>query len=199
MAFARRHCNGVLLPDGTVLIVGGTGGTGIERCCRPGVLVAERWSPATGVWTKLASMSVPRLYHSSAILLPDGRVLVAGSGRGSGGVDYENAQIYSPPYLFAGTRPTITTAPGRVGYGGTLAIGTSTPPSITGAILIKCASTTHDNNMSQGVQRFTSVTRTTSGITVKVASNRNALPPGYYLLFVPAGGVPSLGRAIRIG
>jgi hypothetical protein len=145
-------------------------------------------------------MSVPRLYHSTAILLPDARVLVAGGGRGSGGVDYENAQIYSPPYLFAGARPSITSAPATIGYGQNLAVGTSTPSSITGAILIKLAATTHDDNMSQGVQRFsvTGTNRTATGIAVKVASNRNALPPGHYMLFVIASGVPSVARIIRV-
>ena len=199
MSFARRHCNGVLLPDGTVLAVGGTSGDGNNNAAGR-VLIAERWNPATGIWTKLASMSVPRLYHSTAILLPDARVLVAGGGRGSGGVDYENAQIYSPPYLFAGARPSITSAPATIGYGQNLAVGTSTPSSITGAILIKLAATTHDDNMSQGVQRFsvTGTNRTATGIAVKVASNRNALPPGHYMLFVLASGVPSVARIIRV-
>jgi hypothetical protein len=198
MAFARRHCNGVLLPDGTVLAVGGTSGDGNNNAAGR-VLVAESWNPATGVWTRLASMAVPRLYHSSAMLLPDGRVLVAGGGRGSGGVDYENAQIYSPPYLFRGPRPAITSAPATVGYGQALPVGTSAPADVTGAVLIKCASTTHDNNMSQGVQRFRTPARTAGGISVKVTSNRHALPPGHYMLFVLAGGVPSRARIIRVG
>ena len=198
MNFARRHCNGVLLPDGTVLAVGGTSGNGTNNA-KGRVLVAERWNPATGIWSRLASMTVPRLYHSTALLLPDARVLVAGGGRGSGGVDYENAEIYSPPYLFGAARPSITSAPDAIGYGQTLTVGTSGSPAVTGAILIKCGATTHDNNMSQGVQRWTTVTRTGSNIAVRVASNRNQLPPGYYMLFVLAGGVPSIARMIRVG
>ena len=80
MNFARRHCNGVLLPDGTVLAVGGTSGNGTNNA-KGRVLVAERWNPATGIWSPLASMTVPRLYHSTALLLPDARVLVAGGGK----------------------------------------------------------------------------------------------------------------------
>ena len=198
MAFARRHCSGVLLPDGTVFVVGGTSGQGTNNAAGR-ILVPEIWNPANGLWKQMAAMQTPRLYHSSALLLPDARVLVAGGGRGSGGVAYENAELFSPPYLFAGTRPTINSAPASVGYGATLSVGTSAPAAITGAILIRCGSITHGNNMSQGVKRFTSVARTANGIRVTIPSNRSTLPPGPYMFFVLAGGIPSVAEIVTVG
>ena len=77
------------------------------------VLPAEIWNPDTETWTTVAPLQNGRLYHSTALLLPDGRVLMAGGGQlpGSVATDQKNAEIYSPPYLFKGPRPTITAAP----------------------------------------------------------------------------------------
>jgi len=112
MSAARRSLNAVMLPDGKVLAVGGTRGAGFNNGS-PGmpVLTAEMWDPATEAWSVMAAGTVPRLYHSTAVLLPDARVLVAG------GNDFTQTEIYSPPYLFAGTRPSISSAPASVGRG----------------------------------------------------------------------------------
>ena len=79
MAYPRSYLNLTPLPDGTVLATGG-GTTTDGGNLNDGVLPAEDWNPATGQWTTWASMAVPRLYHSIAMLLPDGRVFVAGTG-----------------------------------------------------------------------------------------------------------------------
>ena len=82
MSIPRRHLNSTLLPDGTVLVTGGTYGPGHNNAATP-VFAAELWNPATETWTTLASASVPRLYHSAAMLLPDGRVMTNGGERNS--------------------------------------------------------------------------------------------------------------------
>src|SRR5262249_44488438 len=116
MAFARSFVNLTSLPDGTVLATGGdTEKSGFDAA--NGVLDAELWNPTTGAWNTMAKMTEVRLYHSGAVLLPDGRVFVAGGGGDPGVPDHKTAQIYSPPYLFKGPRPTITSAPGTVQYG----------------------------------------------------------------------------------
>jgi len=107
-----------VLPDGKVLAVGGS--TSMSQTAdSTAVLSAEVWDPSADSWTALASMQVPRIYHSTAVLLPDGRVLVAGSGHQNNvtGPGEYNTQFYSPPYLFNGPRPTITSAPTSVTYG----------------------------------------------------------------------------------
>jgi hypothetical protein len=101
MTFPRCSQNTTLLPDGTVLVTGGavdSVGTDVANAVYP----VELWSPATETWTTLASMNAPRLYHSEALLLPDGRVLISGGGRF---YDYPdpndqlNAEFFAPPYL----------------------------------------------------------------------------------------------------
>src|SRR5215472_5506726 len=94
--------------------------------------------PATHQWTTLATDSVYRGYHSSALLLPDGRVLAAG-----GEIGGASAEMYSPPYLFAGTRPTISAAPSGVVYGQTFSVQTPDAASITNVNWIRLGSVTH--------------------------------------------------------
>ena len=91
MNYRRREHNATLLADGTVLVTGGTSSPEFNDA-RQAVLPAELWNPATGAWTRMPAMQVPRCYHSTAILLRDGRVLSGGGGRPAavGGVDNLN-------------------------------------------------------------------------------------------------------------
>ena len=122
MAFGRRQHNLTVLADGTVLASGGNSSGASLVDLNAGVYPAELWDPATGQWRTLAAMQVTRQYHSSALLLPDGRVLSSGGGI-CGTCDQvgylaKNAEIFSPPYLFQadGTlapRPSIDAAPAQ--------------------------------------------------------------------------------------
>jgi hypothetical protein len=196
MAYPRRHLNAVVLPTGEVLVTGGSRGTIFNDYKRP-VFAAELWSPATGLWTTLASNAVPRVYHSTSILLPDGRVLHTGSG--DAGPDQRNAELFSPPYLFNGARPEITGVPDSVGYGTSFSVLTPQAAEIVKVSLIRLGSTTHAFDMNQRFQRL-SFTRLADGLSVSVASDPNRTPPGHYMLFVLNGnGVPSVGRIIWVG
>jgi hypothetical protein len=99
MAYPRRHLNATVLPNGQVLVTGGLSGTGFSDIATA-VHPAEVWDPATGQWSTLASNTANRGYHSTAVLLPDARVLVAGSGDAAGEPRELTAEIFSPPYLF---------------------------------------------------------------------------------------------------
>jgi hypothetical protein len=200
MVFPRTYHNLTLLPDGNVLATGGgitTDAIGLSGA----VKAAELWSPATETWTTMASMQRPRLYHSTALLLPDGRVLVAGGGRYFGNSDQSDqlsAELYSPPYLFKGTRPVITFAPGLAGYGGTINIQTPDASRIAAVSLIKLGSVTHTNNMDQ---RFLPLAFTMNGATLSVhtPANANLAPPGYYMLFiVDTNSVPSVAVILNL-
>ncbi len=151
MAFSRSFLNLTVLPDGTVLATGGEttkDGTNLANA----VLPVELWSPASGAWTTLAPMAQARLYHSVAVLLPDGRVLVGGTGadQPSGVPDELTAQIYSPPYLFKDARPTITSVPpSPIAYGSSFFVGTPNAASIASVALVAPSAVTHSVDMNQ--------------------------------------------------
>ena len=191
MSVARRQMNTTVLPDGKVLATGGTSGPGFNNVTTP-VLAAELWDPATEAWTTMASGTIPRLYHSSAVLLPDARVLI------SGGNDYTQTEIFSPPYLFAGARPSIASAPATAGRGQSIFVGTPDAAGITGVTWIALPSVTHSNNMNQGVFRSASITQSAGGITI-AAPNDPTGPPGFYMLFLLRNGVPSEAKVVQLG
>jgi hypothetical protein len=187
MNSARYNHNLVLLADGTVLAVGGGGGGG--RYSNP-VLSAELYDPKTGVWTTMASQSVQRTYHSTAVLLPDGRVVSAGSDNGvSTQVTYE---IYSPPYLFKGLRPVIKGAPNAITYNTKFTFSSLNASTISRVALVRPGATTHADNFDQ---RYVDLTYTASGNTITATSpiNGSMAPPGYYMLVVVnSKGIPSV-------
>lgn len=192
MHFARRQHNAVILPDGKVLIVGGSSGSGFDNSATP-VLPTEMWDPATGAFTVMASIATYRGYHSTALLLPDGRVLSAG-----GNVGGPNAQLFSPPYLFAGARPAIGSAPTSASYGQTIFVSSPDAASISQVTLLRNASVTHTNDMS-GRFMHLSFTKTSTGLNVTMPANANLAPPGYYMLFILNGsGVPSVGSIVQM-
>jgi len=198
MAYARRQLNTTLLADGKVLVTGGSSGGGFNNEAYA-VLTAEMWDPQTEQWTKMASQQTPRLYHSIACLLPDGRVLSAGGGMASNYKDYPSAEIYSPPYLFKGPRPTITSAPTSVRYGETFFIETPDSSEIAKITWIRLPSVTHSFDQNQRLN-FLSFSQTTGGLKVTAPASGNLCPPGHYMLFIlNRNGVPSVAKIIRIG
>jgi galactose oxidase len=197
MAFARRHMNATILPTGQVLVTGGTSGTEFSDESRA-VHAAEMWNPATGSWRTLASNAVSRAYHSTSVLLKDGRVLHTGSGHAAGAIDHYDAEIFSPPYLFQGARPKISSAPSAVGYGQAFFVGTADPAAISRVTWLRLGSVTHAFDMNQRFNEL-SFTRTTDGLTVNAPGSRNLAPPGHYMLFIlNQKGVPSTARVVRI-
>jgi hypothetical protein len=197
MAHARRQQNATVLPDGTVLVTGGSSASGFD-VPSGAVYAAELWNPATNTWITLASAAKYRGYHSWALLLPDGRVLNGGGQLNqTGQANGSNAQVFSPPYLFKGAQPTITSAPTSVSYGQTALIGTN--DSIAKVSWIRLSAVTHSFNQEQ---RFLplSFTAATGGINVSFPSSANLSPPGYYMLFLlNSAGVPSVAKIINIG
>jgi hypothetical protein len=207
MAYGRRQHNLTVLADGTVLATGGNSSGASLVDLNTGVYPAELWNPATGQWKTLAAMQVTRQYHSTALLLPDGRVLSSGGGI-CGTCDQvgylaRNAEIFSPPYLFQadGTlapRPVIDSAPSSIGYEGAFDIGTTNPGSMTKVALIRLGAVTHSDNMEQ---RYVPLSFTAGATTLTAAGppNANVAPPGPYMLVVVDGnGVPSVARMISV-
>jgi len=199
MSFARTYHSTTLLPDGNVLVTGG-GTTTTAGDVADAVLPAEMWSPATETWTTLASMSAPRLYHSEALLLPDGRVLIMGGGRFDNSnevTDQLSAEFFAPPYLFRGPRPTITSAPSKLSYGQNFTVSTPDAGRIANVVLIRFGADTHDINMSQRYLPL-SFAIGTGSLIVTAPVNSNLAPPANYMLFlVDTLGVPSLAAVVH--
>jgi uncharacterized protein YjdB len=187
MNYARYNENLVLLADGTVLAVGGGGGGGEYN--NP-VYSTELYNPTTAQWTLLASQTIQRTYHSTAVLLPDGRVLSSGSDNMA--LTEMTYEIYSPPYLFNGARPVIQSAPTSLTYGANFTITTSDASTITRVALVRPGATTHADNFDQ---RYVDLAFTLGSGTIQATAppNGSEAPPGYYMLvIVNASGVPSV-------
>jgi len=209
MAFGRRQLNLTVLADGKVLATGGNSSGAPSVDMNAGVYPAEQWSPATGTWKTLASMAVTRQYHSTALLLPDGRVLSAGGGICApcdrDGYLAKNAEIFTPPYLFKkdgsgdlAPRPRITSAPNSAGYGSHIQIETPDAASIRKVALVRLGAVTHSVNMEQ---RYVPVNFTagTDSLAATIPKNVDVAPPGYYMLFIlNRAGVPSVATMVQL-
>lgn len=198
MSFPRRQFNATLLPDGRVLVTGGSSGAGFNNSATP-VLPAEVWDPATGLWTQWASLSIYRGYHSTAVLLPDGRILSGGgssSAQEGGGIS--SAEVFSPPYLFRGTRPTITSAPVGITYGQTFLVNTPDAAAVAQVTLVRLGSVTHAFNQNQRIN-FLSFTQAPGALSITAPSDGNQAPPGHYMLFLLDGNkIPSVASIVRL-
>ncbi|GIF08284.1 galactose oxidase early set domain-containing protein [Actinoplanes siamensis] len=192
-AQGKMYVSAVILPDGKVFETGG----GLHNRADP-VHEASMYDPATDTFTPgMAVDPVPRGYHSSAFLLPDGRVMAIGDNPGNGTFDMR-ISVYSPPYLFRGARPQITGLSGTDWtYGSSNTITVDQP--IVKAELIRPAAVTHSSDPNQ---RFVDLPMTVDGnrIALNLTSNPNLAPPGWYMLFaVGANGVPSVAKWVKVG
>lgn len=212
MNFRRRQHNGVILPDGTVLVTGGTRGVGGPdngfNDLAPGqpVHTAELWDPATERWTVMAAEAVDRCYHGTAVLLPDATVLSAGSGeyrpdnvRDNDPEDsHRDAQVFSPSYLFKGPRPEITSAPDSVAYGERFAVATPRADDVGRVSWVRLPSVTHSFDQNQRIN-FLQFTAGAGEVTVTAPASANACPPGHYMLFLLSrAGVPSIAHVVQV-
>ncbi len=197
MKYQRHWATSTVLPDGDVLVTGGgrenNGGGGYATN-------AEIWDPETGDWTEVV---VPhehaRLYHSAALLLPDGRVMIGGGGA-PGPRNYTDVEYYSPSYLFDGEEPAVRPeidAPNRIGYDGTF--GVETTGAVSRVTLVRNGSVTHGFNNDQSFQDLEFTQSGTGELTVTAPQDGTYAPPGSYMLFVfDADGTPSVAKILDI-
>lgn len=222
MTYPRRQLSAVIMANGQVLVTGGSGGAGSNPAA-PAQLVSEVWDPHTQVWTPLAAMHNARLYHSNTLLLPDGRILSAGSGEPPAQItasdtssgdslsmvgdtlnDQRNAELFSPPYLYnpdgtlaLASRPIISSVPASVSLGQQFTVQTQNVVADT-VLWIRLGAVTHAFNESQRVN-YLPFTQSGGTLTVTAPSSHNSAPPGHYVLYVlNAMHVPSIGAIIQL-
>jgi galactose oxidase len=202
MAYRRAFINSAVLPDGSVVVVGG------QAYAKPftdtgAAQAPELWDPATGRFTILTPEAVPRTYHSVAALLPDGRVFSGGGGLcGNCTTNHLDGQILTPPYLLNsdGTeraRPVIESAPATTSQGSTITVRTTgSTPRFS---LVRTSSVTHSVNSDQRRIPLTATTADGVNYRMQIPGDRGVVLPGFYLLFaMTAEGTPSVARFIHI-
>jgi hypothetical protein len=199
MTVPRRQINATILADGKVLVTGGSSQCGFTNEAGA-VFLAEVWDPATGAWTQLSNASVVRVYHSTTLLLPDGRVLSTGSGDGGGVTQQRTYEIFSPPYLFKGARPTYNLARTDMHYGVPFTVATANAASIRKVTLIRLASSTHAFDMGQRINTLAyQAAADGQSLTLTPPAAGRIAPPGPYLLFILNDkGVPSVAQTILL-
>lgn len=184
----RSLCSAVLLPDGNVFVCGG-----IQRTNSPCTL----FNPQTNSWSAMAALPSIRDYHSVALLLPSGKVMMAG---------WHNTaiEIYSPPYLFRGARPVISSAPALVHHGQSFVIESPDASSIVKVVLVRPMAATHQTDTEQKILEMPYIhdhanpTRLT--LTAPHGGHPHSLAQqGYYMMFaINTNGVPSVATWIYL-
>jgi hypothetical protein len=201
MSVPRVTMNAVLLPNGKILTLGGSTSFNDASTAH---LNAETFDPVAQTWTPSGSEAYARMYHSSALLLPDGTVWVAGSNPTRDWWE-PHMEIYKPPYLFTSTgaaaaRPAISTVPAVVGYGQTFTVGTSTNAnSISKVVLMRPGSNTHAFDSEQRLLYTYFSATSASALSVTSPTSQGAAPPGWYMVFIIDGnGVPSVAKFLQL-
>ncbi|MDH3303429.1 MAG: DUF4214 domain-containing protein [Acidimicrobiia bacterium] len=213
LSSTRQWLDGTLLPDGRVLVTGGAVRSSSQRVDDPiatygSSFTAEIWDPRTGEWTVGDSAQVPRLYHSTALLLPDGRVLTAGGGS-PGPITNTDAELYHPDYLTRADgspmpRPTIDgVSDVTLTAGQRLVISVPDGADIARVTMVKSGSVTHSFNMDQRFVELDFVMNrdTANGdrVVTHLPDNDAVITPGYYLLSVlDSNGIPSESEMVKV-
>ncbi len=217
MIHPRYYPYTVILPDRRLLVVGGRRGRGEHPHGPPSPMPehhphppstepqpdpeaiheTEIFDPGSQTWQQMSSMAKDRLYHSNAILLPDGRVMVAGSNIARG-TNELTIELYSPPYLFGGDRPRIEHAPAQIRYAAMFELTTSNAGDISEVALMRPSATTHcfDTEQRYVGLRFSASSDTT--ILAEAPADRFVAPPGYYMIFILRDGIPSKGTFLQL-
>lgn len=198
-----RYPSASLLPDDSLLVAGGSG----DYRGRGGsdVLEARLYDAKTDTYRRVADPAVGRNYHSGSVLLPDGRVMIFGSDplysdkiNTRPGTFEQRIEIYTPPYLYRGSRPELTAGPKSIERGGTGLFTTRQASSITSAKLMRPSAVTHVTDTDQRSIDL-AVEKSADGITVTVPKNRALVPSGWYMLFVTdQEGTPSEGMWVEV-
>ena len=194
--------NSIVLPDGKVMVVGGNS-SGIQFSDEGTQLTPELWDPDTGIWQELAQHMVPRNYHSTGLLLKDGRVASLGGGLCGGcPTNHQSGQFYEPPYLFnadgtPATRPEITGGEAIASVGDVINLQGSA--DLVKFNMVRLVALTHHHTTDQRLVPLSIQSSNAGSYQLTIPSNPNVVIPGYYWIFgFNADGVPTVGHTINV-
>ncbi|MBA2365584.1 MAG: DUF1929 domain-containing protein [Actinobacteria bacterium] len=180
-----------ILADGTVAAVGGGEA---YKYTRPKKTL-EIYDPSSGTWSNMLPQQASRMYHSTSLLLPDGRLWSAGQDSG----DFKTkVEVYSPPYLFRGPRPTIQSSPQQISYNSSFSISTPDATNISKIALVRPGSVTHQIDTDQ---RYVTLGFSASDgqLAAQAPVSGTVAPPGWYMLFIlNSQGVPAVANWIHL-
>ena len=185
----RSLCSGVLLPDGKLFVCGGIQSPN-SRC--------TLFDPVSNTWSDMATLASVRDYHSVAILLPSAKVMVAGWNN-------TTIEIYSPPYLFDGPQPTISSAPNTVHHGSTFTIESPDADTIVKVVFVRPMAVTHQTDSEQKVIELLPFVHdhvNPTRITLTAPDGGHPHPiaqRGHYMMFAINNlGVPSVAKWVYL-
>jgi Galactose oxidase-like, Early set domain len=213
----RWFSTAVLLPTGKVMDFSGANRDEVDA---PGtgfpIRQAEQFDPETGRWTAMASAGEERTYHNTALLLPSGQVLVGGHAPiatldtfnftlpGGFTEQFRNPsfEIYDPPYMFWGPRPTISAVSSNFARGASVTVSTPDAASVASVVLVRNTALTHVVDGDQRSVELPITSRSSGSLQVTVPGSSAVLPPGPYMLFVnkrtAKGLQPSAARQLAL-
>ena len=196
----RINVNAVILPDGKVLIVGGHDNQRDLHLPSGQALTAEIFDPQVAIndpsqdpIVETGQMNAPRMYHSTAILLPDGSVLAAGGSdphkeRKRGEPiprEYKNLEIYRPPYFFKGSRPNLlSVSQSKIQFGEEFSIETPNAMDIGKVVLLRSGCITHHTDPNQRLVELAFTADEAGGLSATMEADPTVAPPGFYMLFI---------------
>lgn len=192
----------VHLFDGKILVVNGASEGEADESGKA-VLQAEIFDPEDETWETSADLNNERMYHSTALLLPSGKVLIAGNTQnwnGDNPIEDRSMELFIPDYINATNRPFISKAPSKVFYNQKFQIEVANSSKITKVALIRCGSVTHSNNMDQRYLRVPFEKTTPTKIMVQTPDNGSMAPPGHYMVvIIDDRDIPSEAKIVKVG
>ncbi|WP_292016762.1 galactose oxidase-like domain-containing protein [Marinobacter sp. HL-58] len=215
----RWYGTNVLMPDGSVMVFSGGNRDGVVAPGLEGpIKTAERFDPEEGTWTEMASGIRPRTYHNTAVLLPDGRVMVGGHSpintaylrfvdlQDFGLAPYDGRdpsfEIYTPPYAMRNDRPEILAAPDALMPGEKFTIQVDQAADIDKVLLIRRTVMTHAVDSDQRTIELPVQSRSGRNLTLRMPEASSVVPAGKYMLFASKnsdeGLVPSVSASITV-
>ena len=199
MSTGRSFINAIVLPDGNVLVLGGDEGVVPSSA----ILTPELYNPGTNTWTNMDTFTIPRGYHSTMLLLPDGRVIIGG-GEGNGGPgefgESPDFEIWNPYYLYQTARPVINSLPTQAGYGSQLTMSYTSSVNVSHVVIHRSGNQTHSFAYNQISHPVNFDSNNGSTATFTIPDNPNLLPPSFYMVFLMSNdGVPSVAQWVQIG